>query len=451
MRRHEWQIVEYANPAMWDNVANSAHRKWNIDNVTRRPNTVTDMTTTNSFAEAGASGDIDRALDDLVDHVLRVHPPSTTATASFLGARFDAGLAWVHFPRTLGGLDLEPRYQARVELRFAEAGAPAPMMLNPMGVGMAAPTILTHGSLSQQKRYLRPLFAVEETWCQLFSEPTAGSDLASLAMSATQDGDEWIVDGQKVWTSLAHRARWGLLLVRTDPEVSKHKGLSYFILDMQAPGVEVRSLRQMTGEAEFNEVFLDEVRIPNANRLGEINGGWQVAITTLMNERVSIGEGQVPRASRNISRAVALWKQRAAANDLGSGALKDELMRLWILDEVNRLTNLRASNLRVRGVPGPEGSVAKLGFAEINQRITDLCVRIMGPAGCLYGSYDLTDWRPDTFEEREPPNAFLRSQANSIEGGTSQILRNILGERVLGLPGEPRLDKDVPWVQVPRN
>jgi alkylation response protein AidB-like acyl-CoA dehydrogenase len=389
-------------------------------------------------------------LDALVLRLLEEHPPSTTPDDVFLGARFDLGLAWVSFPVGLGGLGLAPGYQAQVEGTLAEADAPVPMLANPIGVGMAAPTVLAHGSDAQRSRYLRPLFTGEEVWCQLFSEPSAGSDLAALATRARRDGDEWVVDGQKVWTSLAHKARWALLLARSDPDVPKHRGLTYFVLDMHAPGVEVRPLRQLTGEAEFNEVFLNGARIPDAERLGDVGDGWRVAMTTLMNERVSIGDRRAPRGWGYIGRAVDLYKARPAGDVPGSGAVKDRLMQLWVRVEVNRLTNLRAAQGRAQGVPGPEGSVAKLEYAELNQAVTELCLHLMGPAGTIYGSYDLMGWRPHTLDQREPANAFLRSQANSIEGGTSNILRNILAERVLGLPTEPRVDKDLPWSEVRR-
>jgi alkylation response protein AidB-like acyl-CoA dehydrogenase len=243
-------------------------------------------------------------------------------------------------------------------------------------------------------------------------------------------------------------ARWGLLAARTDPDVPKHKGLTYFILDMHAPGVEVRPLRQMTGEAEFNEVFMNEVRVPDTFRLGDVNDGWRVALTTLMNERVAIGGGLTARGGGPIGEALRIWRERG----LGDPVLRDRLVKLWVQAETLRLTNMRARQLRKAGTPGPEGSVSKLASAELNQRIYELCVDLLGAEGMLY---------PDGYQMRRPERAgmtsrdvrwsFLRSRANSIEGGTSEIMRNILGERVLGLPGEPRVDKDVPWSQVPRS
>ncbi|MHB1912745.1 MAG: acyl-CoA dehydrogenase family protein, partial [Acidimicrobiales bacterium] len=239
-----------------------------------------------------------------VDQLLTEHDPKSESPAELWGAQFDLGLAWVQFPEGLGGLGVSPSLQAHVDSRLGEVGWPSNGARNPIGVGMGAPTLIAHGSEDQQRRYLRPMFTCEEVWCQLFSEPGAGSDVASLSTRAVRDGDEWIVNGQKVWTTLAHRARWGLLVARTDPEAPKHRGMTYFVVDMQEPGVEVRPLRQMTGEAEFNEVYFTDARIPDTERLGEVGAGWYVALTTLMNERVSIGGGVAPRGSGHIGEAV---------------------------------------------------------------------------------------------------------------------------------------------------
>jgi alkylation response protein AidB-like acyl-CoA dehydrogenase len=332
------------------------------------------------------------------------------------------------------------------------AGAPSAFRRNPIGFGMGAPTVETYGSEDQKRRYLRPLFTGEDVWCQMFSEPGAGSDVASLATRAVRDGDEWVVTGQKVWTSLAHRARYGLLLTRTDPDVPKHAGMTYFVLDMHAPGVDVRPLRQMTGEAEFNEVFFDQVRIPDRERLGGVNEGWKVAMTTLMFERFNTGD-EVPRGGGSIALAVREWSKRGDTTSPAARALKDRLVRCWVDAELHRLTNLRAAQTRDHGTPGPEGSVGKLQMANLNQAIFDLAVDLVGADGMLYPSgYEMV--RPDTMgfdRDADPMKALLRAQANSIEGGTSDIMRNILGERVLGLPPDARTDKNVPWSQVPRS
>ncbi len=385
-------------------------------------------------------------IDRLCDELLAEHPPASTPAREFLGAQFDKGLAWVQFDVGYGGLGLSPRYQSQVDLRLRQAGAPNPVFANPIGHGMGAPTVYTWGSEEQKRRYLRPLFTGEEVWCQLFSEPGAGSDVAGLASSAVRDGDEWIVNGQKVWTTLAHLARWGMLVARTDPKAEKHKGLSYFVIDMHGPGVEVRPLRQMTGDAEFNEIFMTDVRIPDAERMGAVGDGWRVSLTTLMNERVSIGGGVAPRGSGAIALAVKLWKDHGHDDP----ALRDQLMSLWVRAEAARLTNIRASSNRKAGVPGPEGSTGKLASAELNKDIYSFCVDLMGPAGMLYGDYSMR--RPENaMDVSTPQRAFLRSRANSIEGGTSEVMRNILGERVLGLPGDVRVDKGKSWLEVPRN
>lgn len=376
---------------------------------------------------------------------LAANDPKTMSSTDFLGAQFDAGLAWVHFPEGEGGLGLAPNLQTVVNKTLADAGGPSPYYRNPIGYGMGAPTVMSHGSEAQKARYLRPLFTGEEVWCQLFSEPGAGSDVAGLATKAMRDGDEWIVNGQKVWTTLAHLAKWGMLVARTDPDQPKHKGMTYFVVDMEQEGVEVRPLRQMTGEAEFNEVYFTDARVPDAERLGEIGEGWRVSLTTLMNERVSIGGTVPPKESGPISVA-----KKALLDGDSTGEERDEFMKLWIRSEVHRLTNIRASQNRKSGVPGPEGSVGKMASADLNKDIYSFTMNLMGPQGMLYGSYELE--QPETaMGFSSPQQAFLRSRANSIEGGTTEVMKNILGERVLGLPGDVRTDKELSWNDVPRN
>ena len=361
-----------------------------------------------------------------------------------------AGWTAPHFPADRWGRGLHRRSQAVVRAAFAQHGALRP----PGGLGllMAAPTILAHGTPEQVARLVPPILEGQVGWCQLFSEPGAGSDLAGLATRAVRDGDEWVISGQKVWNTLAHIADRGMLVARTDPDVPKHKGLTYFALDMHAPGVEVRPLRQLTGEAEFNEVYMSEVRVPDADRIGDVGDGWRVAMTTLMNERSVIGGGGgLPRrGSGAIAEAMRIWHDEVTDH---RPAMRDRLTRLWIETEVLRLTNIRASQNRKAGNPGPEGSIAKLGFAELNKDVYELCVDLLGPAAL--DGYDYTMRRSESLGLVGPPGEarkmFLRSRANSIEGGTSEIQRNILGERVLGLPGEPRVDKEMPWSQVPRS
>ncbi len=381
------------------------------------------------------------------EELLDDHDPKGDPVA-FLGAQFDEGLAFVHFDEGHGGLGLSPKVQSTINIRLFEAGAPNPNYRNPIGYGMGAPTVYAHGSDDQKARYLRPLFTGEEIWCQLFSEPGAGSDVAGLSSTAVRDGDEWIINGQKVWTTLAHVSRWGMIVARSDSDAPKHKGLTYFVVDMHQPGVEVRPLRQMTGDAEFNEVYFTDARIPDAERLGDVGDGWRVSLTTLMNERVSIGGAVAPRGSGAIAAAVEVWK--GLPEHRRDAATRDRVTQMWIEAETNRLTNLRASANRKRGTPGPEGSTGKLAYAESNKEIYELVMDLLGAEGMLYGSYDI-ERNAHAMSSASMQQAFLRARANSIEGGTSEVMRNILGERVLGLPGDVRVDKDRPWREVPRS
>ena len=380
--------------------------------------------------------------------------PTEVDMIRFRGEQFDRGLAVVRFPEGRGGLGLSPKMQAIVndELRQADR-VYHDLNVNPIGIGMGMPTVLDHGTEEMHDRFLRPCFTGEEIWCQLFSEPGSGSDVAGLACRAERDGDEWVVNGQKVWTTLAHRSRWGMLLARTDPDQPKHKGLSYFVIDMHAPGVETRPLFQITGEAEFNEVFMTDVRIPDSMRLGERGDGWRVAITTLMNERVALGGGGMPRGGGPIAMLTAVWeKYQPDPHDPLHAVLRDRVARLWSDAEVLRLTSMRARAAAQMSTPGPEGSVGKLFSAELNKAIFEVCVDLMGPAAMEFeAGYPLERADTASMYGLDVKKAFLRSRANSIEGGTSEVMRNILGERVLGLPGDVRVDKDVPWTDVPRN
>jgi alkylation response protein AidB-like acyl-CoA dehydrogenase len=388
------------------------------------------------------------ALRQRVAEFLAAHDPAGTDRVEFLRARFDAGLAWVHYPSGLGGLDAPRALQSVVDAEFAAVGAPDndPRRIG-IGLGMAAPTILRHGTDEQRRRFLRPLWTGDEVWCQLFSEPGAGSDLAGLGTSAVRDGDDWVVNGQKVWTSMAHQARWGILVARTDPAVPKHSGLTYFVCDMTAAGVEVRPLRQLTGEAEFNEVFLTDVRLPDSLRLGDVGDGWRVAQTTLMNERVAIGGSALPREGGMIGSLARTWRERP---DLRTPGGHDAVLRLWVAAEVARLAGARLRQQLTAGQPGPEGSAQKLGFARLNQEISGVELELLGEEGLRYD--DWTMRRPGQVDMfgRSAAYRYLRSKGNSIEGGTSEILRTIIAERVLGLPPEIRVDKDVPWKDLPR-
>ncbi|GLW95091.1 acyl-CoA dehydrogenase family protein [Actinokineospora globicatena] len=387
-------------------------------------------------------------IQDRVAALLAAHDPATTDRLEFLRARFDAGLAWVHFPVGLGGLAAPRDAQPAVDQALAAAGAPdnSPRRIG-IGLGMAAPTILAHGTDEQRLRFLRPLWTGEEVWCQLFSEPGAGSDLAALGTRARRDGDDWVVTGQKVWTSSAHNARWAILVARTDPDVPKHAGITYFVCDMTAPGVDVRPLRQITGEAEFNEVFLTDVRIPDAHRVGEVGAGWRIAQTTLMNERVAIGGRPAPREGGMVGAVADTWR---AHPERRTAATHDRLLELWVESEALRLAGIRLRQQLAAGSPGPEGSAMKLGFARLAQALSGLEVEFLAEDGLRYD--DWTQRRPAMvdFTGRDAGYRYLRAKGNSIEGGTSEVLRNIIAERVLGLPAEPRVDKDVPWKDLPR-
>jgi alkylation response protein AidB-like acyl-CoA dehydrogenase len=399
-----------------------------------------------------AAEDVRADLASRVEKLLASYPSEATEPLEFLRARFDAGLAWVHFPEGLGGLGLPRGFQPYVDRLLDEAGAPTndPRAIG-IGLGMAAPTILAFGTDEQKHRFLRPLWTGEELWCQLFSEPGAGSDLAALATRAVRDGDapdaDWVVNGQKVWTSSAHKAQRAILVARTDPGVPKHAGMTYFLLDMTDPGVEVRPLRQITGEAEFNEVFLTDVRIPDADRLGAVGEGWKVANATLMNERVSIGGQAAPRESGMIAKVTETWRARP---ELRRPDLHDRLMSGWVEAEVFRLAGMRLRQKLAVGAPGPEGSAMKLTFARLAQELSGLEVELLGEDGLRYGDWSLT--RPDRVDMtgRDAGYRYLRAKGNSIEGGTSEILRNIVAERVLGLPSEPRVDKEVAWKDIAR-
>ena len=371
----------------------------------------------------------------------------------FWGKQFDLGLAWVQFPEGAGGLGLNPKYQLMViETLRNEGISQQNRVANILGIGMGAPTIIEYGTEEQISKYLRPMFTTEEIWCQLFSEPGSGSDLASLSTKAVDDGDGYIVNGQKVCTTLGHLAKWGLIVTRTDPNVPKHRGLTFFIVDMESEGVDVRPLRQITGEAEFNEVYFTDVKIPKENILGSLGEGWRVSLTILMNERVAIGGNVRERGSGAPGHLVQLWKEK----NLQDPVTRDKLIKLWIEQEAVRLTNMRAVENREKGTPGPEGSTSKLYEAEINKASYEFGMDMLGNDGLLFPrGYALTqpelNFENETFGFTDTQSLFLRSRANSIEGGTSEIMRNIIAERVLGLPSEPKLDKDKAWKDIPRS
>ncbi len=330
---------------------------------------------------------------------------------------YEAGYVGLTWPQEYGGRGLPLTYQAIVLEELARAEAPG--HIGVIGLGMAGPTILVHGSEEQKRRYLPKILAADEIWCQGFSEPGAGSDLAAVRTRAELEGGRFVVNGQKVWSSYAHIADWCLLLARSDPESQRHAGLTYLVVDMRAPGVEVRPLRQLTGEAEFNEIFFTDVEVPVENMLGAIGQGWQVAVTTLMHERATLGFALTGALELAVAKLVALARERR----LSDARLRDRVAEEWIELQALKLTNARALTTLVEtGVPGPEGSVSKLHWSEQNQRLTKLALELAGPESLLAREYAW--WRREQ----------LRSRGNTIEAGTSEILRSVIAERVLGLP-----------------
>jgi len=342
---------------------------------------------------------------------------------------YEAGFIGLTWPKEYGGRGLT--FMEEMILHEEMALAKAPPLLNILGIGMAGPTIIAYGTEEQKQRYLAKILSCDEIWCQGYSEPNAGSDLASLQTRAVRDGDHFVVNGQKVWTSLAQAADWMMLLARTDPGVPKHNGITYFLLDMHSPGVSVRPLRQLTGDAEFNEVFFENVSVPAENVLGGVNNGWQVGITTLMYERLALGFGLQVRLRIALDALIGLARQ---SKKNGDSATRDPLVRqklaqLWIDTEVFKYTGARAITKLLKGeVPGAEASAGKIWWCESHQRLQDLAMELLGPYHQLMGG---TDWAID---QGLWQYTFLRSRANSVEGGTTEIQKNIIGERVLGLP-----------------
>jgi alkylation response protein AidB-like acyl-CoA dehydrogenase len=329
----------------------------------------------------------------------------------------DAGYAGLTWPEAYGGAGAPYTHQA---IFFEElARAEAPQHIGVIGLGMAGPTIIAYGTEEQKSRYLPKILSAEEIWCQGFSEPDAGSDLAAVRTSARDEGDHFVVDGQKVWSSFAHIADWCILVTRSDPASARHAGLTYLLVDMHTPGVETRPLRQLTGESEFNEIFFTGVEVPKANVLGEVGDGWAVAMTTLLHERATLGFALTGALEVSVRKLVALARERAGDD----GVLRDRVAREWIELQALRLTNYRALTRLVKtGMPGPEGSGTKLHWSESNQRVAKLALELLGADSQLPG--DDGYWH----------HLQLRSRGNTIEAGTSEILRNIIAERVLGLP-----------------
>ena len=373
---------------------------------------------------------IEEAFRDEVRAWLEANKPGSEPDGDEAGFQFrrdwqrrmhESGWAGLSWPKEYGGRGATLVEQAIFNEEIVRAHAPSPA--NVLGLAMGGPTVIAHGTDEQKERYLEPILSAEEIWCQGFSEPDSGSDLASLKTRAVREGDEWVVTGQKVWTTLAHHSKWCMLVARTDNDAPKHQGLTYFLMDMDQPEVQIRPLVQITGEAEFNELFLEGARIPHENIVGGEGNGWAVAITTLMHERATLAFGlqiQVKIALRQ------LMEKARSTKANGRMANEDEIVRqrlaqLYIESEVLRLNAYRGlTAIMKNGVPGPEGSLGKWQWAEVNQALTELALDIAGPRAQL--------------AEDEWTYRFLRARANSIEGGTTEILKNIVAERVLGLP-----------------
>jgi alkylation response protein AidB-like acyl-CoA dehydrogenase len=372
--------------------------------------------------------------DNLADELATPMPPMGTRDAltrrqAWQRKAYDAGYVGTSWPTEYGGRGLSLIESMIVNEEMARAKAPD--LINVIGLNMAGPTIIHHGTAEQKAKYLRAILTADDIWCQGFSEPNSGSDLASLQTRAVADGDDFVVNGQKVWTTLGHVSKWCILLTRTGSADEKHSGLTYLIVDMKSPGVEVKPLVQMTGDAEFNEIYFTDVRVPRANLLGGVGEGWRVAMTTLMHERATLGVALQVRSRIAFDELAALARETADNGDARSAdpLVRQKLAQLFIETEVMRFNGYRGMTAMLRGEPpGPEGTINKLMWSEVNQRLMETALEVMGPAALLAEG-----------EASAPAGGhwsygFLRSRANSIEGGTSEVLRNIIAERVLGLP-----------------
>ena len=365
-------------------------------------------------------------------------PDAVQSSKDWQALKYDHGWACLTWPKAYGGRALGPMAQViwtQEELRYR-----TPVSIFSIGIGMLGPTLMKHGSKGQKERHLRKMARGDEVWCQLFSEPSAGSDVAGLTTRATRDGADWIIDGQKTWNTGAHFCKWGVIIVRTDPDAPKHRGLTCFVVDMQSRGIDIRPIRQMNGGSGFNDVFFDAVRVPDENRLGETDGGWRVAITTLMNERAAIGaRGMAGFGPADLVRL-------ASRTDGPRGpAIEDSAVRARIADFHVRSAGLEYTTYRTltalsRGeTPGPENSIHKLVGSPLRQEMAALGVELQGQAGALMDA------------EYGAQSAWLASPGMRLAGGTDEIMRNIIAERVLGLPAEPRVDKDLPFSAMRRN
>ncbi len=352
----------------------------------------------------------------------------------------DAGWACLTWPKEYGGREAPPILN--VIWKQEEARCRTALNVFSIGQGMLGPTIMAHGTEEQKKRYIPPMLRGEEIWCQLFSEPAAGSDLAGLRTSALRDGDDWVVNGQKIWCTGAHYSKWGMIVTRTDPSAAKHAGITYFIVDIESPGVEIRPIRQMNGGSGFNEVFFNDVRIPDSNRVGAVNDGWRGAITTLMNERASIGSGSGGAGFQDLVRLAREtdWNGRPAYED---PSVRQRLADFYVRSKGLQYTGYRTLTALSRGsTPGPESSIGKLVGAPLRQEMASFACDLQGQAG---GSLE-----PEiAFDDAVWQESWLASPGLRLAGGTDEILRNIVAERVLRLPPEMRADKNVPFSEIP--
>ncbi|GAA2414627.1 acyl-CoA dehydrogenase family protein [Actinomadura vinacea] len=368
--------------------------------------------------------------------------PGLAAAKAFMAALYDAGYSGITWPAEYGGQGLS----AAEERAFQEAAREVtlPVGVFGIGLGMCGPTLLSIGTEEQKRRYVRPLLRGEEIWCQMFSEPGAGSDVASLQTRAVRDGDVWVVNGQKVWTTGARQADFGLLIARTDPDVPKHQGITMFVVDMHDPGVTVRPLRDMTGGAHFNEIFLDDVRIAADHVVGEVNGGWAAAVTTLLHERVSIGMGAA-RTERPASFAV-LARAARARGLLDDPAVRDQLVDLYLRERAFDLFSARLSQEVKAGVePGARGSIAKLLLAELTLAGPDVASEVLGTEAVAYDAEREAGGEAGDADGGRIAAALSFAPGMALGGGTNEIMRNIIGDRVLGLPREPQVDRTVPF------
>ena len=385
-----------------------------------------------------ANADVKRAAT-AASHGETTDPDVIAAAKKWQATKFDAGWACLTWPKEYGGQGLGRMEQVIWNQEEGRQGAVADIYL--IGHGMLGPTIMAHGTEEQKERFVRPMARGQEVWCQLFSEPSAGSDLAGLRTSAVRDGDDWVINGQKIWTSGAQYSDWGMIVTRTDPDVPKHKGLTYFIVDMNSPGVEVRPIKQINGGQVFNEVFFTDVRVSDAQRLGEVGQGWQVALTTLMNERVAIGGGGGGGGFEKLFR-LAQKCRRGGSPAIEDGSVRSRLADIYVAQKGIQFTGYRTVSALLSGAtPGPEGSIAKAIGAPLGQQTASFAMELEGEAGGLLegSAADEGLWQ----------QLYLGSPGLRIAGGTDEVLRNIIAERVLGLPPELRVDKGVPFRDLP--